>query len=226
MHKYKLVGLDLDGTLCYPKKPFETIFQESFGFPLETVQFQWMDQITKNNPCTGLEAVKEISKNKSSTEIRKLFENFSHQWAANQILFPGVDVFLSNIRSIFDGKIIILTNGPSYFQHSVVNFLGLPSLVDHVFASGDKNLGIRKPNLECFTKVQKFAEVEPSECLFIGDSFDNDYHGAKNAGWDSIWVEPQIKKLPENRHSLNDFITYGRQNDLTQIKLFWEELVQ
>ena len=27
----------------------------------------------------------------------------------------------------------------------------------------------------------------PEECIFVGDSFDNDVAGAKNAGWKAVW---------------------------------------
>ncbi|MEQ9763329.1 HAD family hydrolase [Streptococcus jiangjianxini] len=40
----------------------------------------------------------------------------------------------------------------------------------------------------------------PKECLYIGDSFDNDVVGAKSAGWHVIWFNRRNKPLASSQY--------------------------
>ena len=54
-----------------------------------------------------------------------------------------------------------------------------------IFVSGD--LGISKPGKEIFWYAASHMGLSPEEVCFVGDSFQNDAVGAKNAGMYSVW---------------------------------------
>ncbi len=46
---------------------------------------------------------------------------------------------------------------------------------------------IKKPNSLIFEKAAKKLDVDLCECLFVGDSFKNDYEASMSAGMQSIY---------------------------------------
>lgn len=59
-------------------------------------------------------------------------------------------------------------------------------------------LGIRKPRREIFLTASEKLNVSPEETLFVGDSWESDVVGAKEAGMDAAWIHPEQPLLLEN----------------------------
>lgn len=66
---------------------------------------------------------------------------------------------------------------------------GLPPLdqCGRIFASSA--VGWAKPSVEFFRVVEQCLECSPQEILLVGDDLENDYWGARRAGWRSIWLD-------------------------------------
>lgn len=81
----------------------------------------------------------------------------------------------------------IITNGPSTHQRNKIKNLKVTQWInpDHIFVSGE--LKMAKPDQKIFRHVEKQLQLEPQKTFYIGDSYDNDVLGAKNAGWKTIW---------------------------------------
>lgn len=47
-----------------------------------------------------------------------------------------------------------------------------------------------KPEAKLFLRCAEKADVAPEQCLFIGDSLKKDVAGAKAAGMDALWYQP------------------------------------
>ena len=64
-----------------------------------------------------------------------------------------------------------------------------------VFTS--EELGVKKPSLEIFRHALDHFSVLPSDGIHIGDSYEDDYTGAKSAQLDSILItaEPHADVL-------------------------------
>lgn len=187
--KYKLIGFDMDGTLCHPKTKFEDIFATAFGKNLHDVQDVWMKAIMAEGARTGITAIQAMFPNYSQAEAEEYLQNFSTLWAQQQVLFDGALPMLQRLKA--DGhRLTLITNGPSTMQHAVIDHLGIRQYFDQAFATGDEAIGINKPNRGCFDKVASIFKVEPKDCLFIGDGKINDYQGATGAGWNGLWVNP------------------------------------
>uniref|UniRef100_A0A2A4Z2L1 HAD family hydrolase n=1 Tax=OCS116 cluster bacterium TaxID=2030921 RepID=A0A2A4Z2L1_9PROT len=189
MKNYKLIGFDMDGTLCRFVSLFDEVFDQAFAIKKSVVSDVWMAAISANCVRTGIEAVHAIMSNISQTEAQQQLTNFSNLWAQNQRLFDGVVPMLKNLKAS-GAKLTLITNGPSFMQHAVIDHLGIRDCFDTAFASGDEILGINKPNPACFDRVAQLMNVDAKDCLFIGDGEVNDYQGVQSVGWDALWVKP------------------------------------
>jgi HAD superfamily hydrolase (TIGR01549 family) len=58
-------------------------------------------------------------------------------------------------------------------------------------------IGWRKPRRDIFEAAFARLEVEPRECLFVGDRPEIDVLGAKAVGMDAAWLNPDRATLPE-----------------------------
>lgn len=95
-------------------------------------------------------------------------------------------------------KLGIITNGPAQHQWDKVNALRVKQWIpeEHIFISGD--LGVAKPDAEIFDIALQKLQVQKGEICYVGDSFENDMAGAKNAGWKAIWYNHRGHKAAEN----------------------------
>jgi FMN phosphatase YigB (HAD superfamily) len=66
-------------------------------------------------------------------------------------------------------------------------------------------VGIRKPDPAIFQKAASLIQIKPAECLYVGDSYINDVIGAKNAGMQACWLNPESLK-PQDETIKADFI--------------------
>jgi HAD superfamily hydrolase (TIGR01549 family) len=72
--------------------------------------------------------------------------------------------------------------------YQVLEREGVTPCFDTVIISSE--IGIRKPRPEIFLAACEKIGAAPAECLFIGDSFENDVVGAKQLGMDVAWINP------------------------------------
>ncbi len=224
LSKLDLIVFDLDKTICYPTKDFSDVFEDAFKFKIDAVSQAWIEKVTIDGICTGMEAVEAVLPIDLMNEKEKYFESISKKWAEAQCLFPGSIEFLKNLKIRFSGNILILTNGPSYSQHSVTEYLGLEKIVDKVYATGDPEIGIRKPSIECFKKIEKIYNANPDRCLFIGNSYKEDHLASIKAGWNSIWIKAN-KNEPEERDQLTieSFIEKMERKEMDCIDINWSQ---
>ena len=80
----------------------------------------------------------------------------------------------------------LVSNGYADVQYTKIDSLGIRDLFECMLISGE--IGIRKPSREIFLRASESIGVEPRECLFVGDSYENDMVGAKGAGMQTCWL--------------------------------------
>ena len=93
-------------------------------------------------------------------------------------------------------KLGVITDGISEVQHRKAQTLGLDTLVDHVFASGD--FGYGKPDTKFFFGAMKAAGVRPEQCIMIGNNIDSDVFGALASGMKAIYFGAKPKNYSVN----------------------------
>ncbi|CAE6931769.1 hypothetical protein ACOMICROBIO_NCLOACGD_03422 [Vibrio sp. B1ASS3] len=82
----------------------------------------------------------------------------------------------------------VLTNGVVDVQKNKVRNLGLEAHVDKVFYARENSEKYEKPDIRCFQNVLEFFDCKPENALMIGDSYNNDYLGGRNAQIASLWL--------------------------------------
>jgi putative hydrolase of the HAD superfamily len=67
--------------------------------------------------------------------------------------------------------------------------MGVASLFEAVVTSVE--LGIRKPGRGIFEHALGRLAAAPERCIYVGDSFEADYVGARSAGIPSLLIDPE-----------------------------------
>jgi HAD superfamily hydrolase (TIGR01549 family) len=88
----------------------------------------------------------------------------------------------------------IISNGFPDVQYAKLRSLNIDHLFRCVLLS--EEVGIRKPDPAVFLRAATYLSRDPAECLFVGDSYENDVVGAKGAGMAACWYNPSDLRLP------------------------------
>jgi len=100
-------------------------------------------------------------------------------------LFEGVPAFLNTLRAR-GKKVYILSNAQrSYTLYEITHFK-LDKLVDDYLISSD--YGCMKPDKAFYDAIVRKHSLDRSRSVMLGDSYENDYRGAINAGLNAIWL--------------------------------------
>lgn len=98
-------------------------------------------------------------------------------------LMPGAREFVEQIAK--HCKLAILTNG---FEQTQTTKLACCGLGEHVeFMLSSEGLGHAKPSQLFFQAALQRAQVEASECLYVGDTFRTDVIGGIESGIRTAW---------------------------------------
>lgn len=216
----KYIFFDLDGTLCYFKKDFGTVFTDFFQTDFEHVSKKWNEISKKSGACTSKEAIKHTF-NFPEEKATLMSKEFSKVWGCNQTVFPGVFNLIEKLKLNY--KIGVLTNGPFDLQLSVLKQTGLIDLLDLYIISGDEKISVRKPNIDIFKKAEALINTSSNRILMIGDSYTSDIKGAIDAGWKSLWVNPTLNDFKGAfQHSIFSFV---EQDQSEPVVLNWESIL-
>jgi putative hydrolase of the HAD superfamily len=106
-------------------------------------------------------------------------------------LLEGANEILDYLKPKYNMH--ILSNGFKEVQHIKLHESGIKKHFNNVFIS--EEMGVQKPDKEIFDTARKQAKVDASNCIMIGDSFENDIQGALNAGWKAVYLSSRKKRL-------------------------------
>ena len=79
----------------------------------------------------------------------------------------------------------LITNGFAEVQWLKIEHSGLKPFFEHIIIS--EEVGTQKPAKEIFEIAMERAKTNADECIMIGDNFNTDIVGARNAGMDQIF---------------------------------------
>lgn len=131
------------------------------------------------------------------TEKAAIFHEIYVAEQKNITLFPEVEVLLNALLK--EGKQLgILTNGEEKHQAMKIKQLGLSHWIpaEKTFISG--TIGHAKPKREVFDFIEEKMDLDQTKTVYIGDNFEKDIIGAKQAGWQAVWMNHRKKDLPAN----------------------------
>lgn len=196
---------DIDDTLYDQMIPFKSAYQECFGNryqmcieKLYPVYRRYSDEIydASQRGEISMEAMYIY-------RIRKAMEDFGVIISGDAAL-EFQDIYARNQEEIYISeqmkcvldycklnavKMGIISNGPSAHQRRKIARLGVDEWVseEHVFIAAD--LDVSKPDIQIFNIVLERMGLVAETTYYVGDSYRNDVIGAKNAGWNAIWLD-------------------------------------
>lgn len=83
----------------------------------------------------------------------------------------------------------IITNGFKEVQHIKMNTSNLHGYFREIVTS--ECCGYKKPDRRMFEHLLQRINVAPNECLMIGDNYECDIEGARDAGIDQVFFNPE-----------------------------------
>jgi HAD superfamily hydrolase (TIGR01549 family) len=110
-------------------------------------------------------------------------------------------------------KVGAVSNGLPDVQYRKLDTLGLRDLFACIVLS--EEIGIRKPDPGIFHRAAALLHVQPSQCLYVGDSYSNDIVGAKTSGMTTCWL-CRDASYPENAVVHTDYVV-GNLEELNRI---------
>jgi putative hydrolase of the HAD superfamily len=212
---------DIDDTVYDQLSPFRQAFTRNFAryshVPLEELYMhsrKFSDEVFEQSEQG--EMSREEMHIYRITEAYKMFDIVISSSAARQFqldyeeqqqqisLLPDIVAALDYCKSLHFG-LGIITNGPKEHQLGKIEQLRLNRWIspDHIFISGA--LGIAKPDKRIFVHAQELMGLDPDTTYYVGDSYENDILGAKQAGWGAIWINGR-KRQPVVTDICPDYI--------------------
>ncbi|MBN2348964.1 MAG: YjjG family noncanonical pyrimidine nucleotidase [Bacteroidales bacterium] len=105
---------------------------------------------------------------------------------AKTIMVPHTLEILEYLHKRY--SLYIITNGFKEVQHQKLDNCGLTGFFKKVFTSD--GIGFQKPRTEIFNHSLSAVHARKSQSLMIGDDLDVDILGAKKAGIDQVYFNP------------------------------------
>lgn len=101
-------------------------------------------------------------------------------------LVPGT---VDMLEKLFDKhNLYIITNGFEEVQYLKLKNCGIEKYFKKMFTSD--SIGVQKPNPEIFRHALKYSNARKTESLMVGDDLHIDILGAKKAGIDQVYYNP------------------------------------
>lgn len=121
------------------------------------------------------------------------------QFGRHAVAFPDAENVLKEL-SRQNYKLAVVSNGGHATRLSILDGLGFSHYFDEIISS--EKVGLSKPRPEIFLHTSQLLNVQPEECLFIGDHPINDVQGAHGAGMHAILLEGFHKPTIEIQHKI------------------------
>ena len=164
---------------CFPDLPMEPVFAELFR-------------------AKGVEnRAEELGLNAA-----QLFRISSTEYIR---LYPGVIEALVKLREK-GYRLWLLSNAQRVFTAFELNHLGLEPYFDGIRLSSD--YGCRKPDIRFFSALLEEENLNPANCLMIGNDLETDIAGAKNAGLATLYMHTNLTPPHQRPADPNDSNEY------------------
>ena len=126
----------------------------------------------------------------SDAQTDELFDIYFRVYETKWALFPDV---LPCLAELGEHRLGIISNGNSAEQRSKLERTGVANRFEFVHISDE--CGYAKPAAGIFHRACRMAGVEPQDAVYIGDLYETDAIGSRNAGLHGVFL---------NREGLND----------------------
>jgi putative hydrolase of the HAD superfamily len=206
MNQLKAITFDLDDTLFdrteAQRKTLRLIIQEfnhlfaGFDEDIVAKTFYKSGEIAMQEWSAGssFEATR-ISRSKKFLNALGLDEKYADDINEAYLkLYPSINVPVKGMQSVLNqlmGKfqLGVVSNGAPDVQYRKLEKIGVKHLFNCIVISDE--VGYRKPDPRIFDIALKLLNRKSEECLHVGDSYNADVLGAKKAGFQACWFNPE-----------------------------------
>lgn len=225
MQKYKLLLLDLDGTILdFERSEHEAIVNCFINYGIEP-SHKYINLYSQINDALwkdlehGLINQNDLkiarfsnflqAINKQNLDAVAMSEDFLYELSNGKYLIPGALDFIQELHK--NHNIAYITNGISVVQRSRLKNNPISNYADKVYIS--EELHYSKPHPYMIQLAMKeFNIVNNTDVLVIGDSETSDIQAAINASVDSLYINFKnnyiCKKATYTVHSYADALNF------------------
>lgn len=193
MKDIKAIIFDLDNTILDRTntfKAFSIAFAALYFGHLES-HFEILDRIIeldqdgyKDKRDLFLELLDQLPWH-VKPEHRELMNYYSEEYVKNAVLMDQALEVIRYIKTKY--KTALITNGRNAIQYGKIDRLGIRTEFDFIIVS--EEAGCKKPDPLIFEAALNALQLQPDQCIYIGDHPVNDIEGAFKAGLDTIWIK-------------------------------------
>ena len=119
-------------------------------------------------------------------DVLAVNRNFLRRTTYKKRTLPGAHELMEYLHGHY--RTFILSNGFRELQYRKMCSAGIENYFRKVVLSDD--IGILKPHIEIFHFAMSATQSELQESLMIGDNWENDIVGARNAGMHQVYYHP------------------------------------
>lgn len=123
----------------------------------------------------------------AQADLSRFIEVYLKEWSDGVQYISGLPKFLSKLSSQYRIGLVSNTHHAPLVEGHLEK-MGVRRLFEVVVTSD--RFGYRKPHREIFHKALQELRVPPSDAVYIGDSFNDDYQGAREAGMRCLLIDP------------------------------------
>jgi len=127
------------------------------------------------------------------TLAKKLGEDYVTLSSNKTKLFPDTHSTLTYLKNKYN--LYIITNGFHEVQFKKIKNCNLEKYFQKIITS--EQAGIQKPHIDIFHFALEEANTEPQKSIMVGDDFEGDIKGAKSAGIDQVFFNPNYQSHQE-----------------------------
>lgn len=213
--KYKTIYFDFFGTLVIYASGnyFKIKRKRTFNFliknGLEADYAQWRKEYTHSFQSFEKEAKKTLNEVHSYDMMRdalsKLFKKtpddrlvkqatniYVKEWCEDVYAIEDIYSLLAYLSSKYELVIVSNTHFPELVAFNLKRFK-MESYFSNIITS--VSFGKRKPHPAIYQEALRKSQTVISEALFIGDSYEEDYLGAKGIKMDALLIDPLDKYM-------------------------------
>ncbi len=209
----KAIIFDLDNTLIDRQKAFKEMLIRKFSslFDDKKLIESMVEDIIKWDDNGTVERIIVFKKWASKYDVtcitpEQLDKDWSNESGTVAFLYDDVKDTLIKLKEKY--KLAILTNGNVASQRRKLNTINIYDLLDFSLVSSEYI--VKKPDKQIFEYTAKQLGLNTNECVYVGDNYNIDVLGSRNAGMTPIYVS-------RKNEIHNDVTTIKQINELLNI---------
>lgn len=215
MENINAVIFDLDNTLIDRQRAFKEMLERKLPLfvPIEKqAQIPQMIQDIliwdANGTVSRLKCFRQFLKEYDIDTIsaEELDQSWANESGSTAYLFDDVIETLRELKKKY--KLALLSNGNPCSQRRKLATIKIDDFFEYTLVSGE--FSVNKPDPLIFKHVANQLSVPCQHCVYIGDNYQGDILGAKNAGMQAIYInrfnQPHCDTLTVN--SIHELLNY------------------